>query len=531
MVNTGQRASTGSAPRTLATVERWVDWDLRRIAAAGLTATLLIAIGSYGAGSLPANDPTRHIPVIGLLRHGWLGLHASLSAYYLGLALLTATWLILGRVLLTGSAHGTLPVTEDHLLHADAGTAGGLPAAADGSVIDPRRLRTVLIRWMLPLLVAMPLASQDLYSYAAQARLAEAGYDPYKFTPADLPGKFLDNVAWKWLDTPSPYGPLWVTVSRWTATITGDHALITAMVLRLIPFAAILGMAWLIPGMARHLGHRGDLALWLAIANPLVLVHGVGGGHNDAVMVFLLVAGLAVVLREGAGWRALAGAAALMALSAAVKAPGAIGVAFVVPVFMAGRAELRVRDWLRACLIAAAVAVPVFSLITWMVGYGNGWIKQVSPTIPVISLMSIPTVLGVLYNLATGQPHAGTLVDHTVRAFRRVGTVVNALVLTYLWFRAVRGSALQLFALALVSVVLLSPAVQPWYFTWALAPAALFLSQPRGIFWVAFVSVALTFLVQPMGSGVGLTAYVPTVLVGAFAARSLLGPVVQRVRT
>jgi alpha-1,6-mannosyltransferase len=488
-------------------------WDFTRIGIAGLTGSCLIALGSYGAGALPANDPTRQIPLIGLLRHGWVGLHIALGLYYLGLALLMIAWLVLGRLLLTGSTRGD--------------------TAVDREVIEPAVLRRTLVRWMLPLLVSMPLASMDLYSYAAQAQLARLGLDPYTFTPADLPGKFLDNVAWKWVDTPSPYGPLWVTVSRWVATVTGDHALLSVLVLRLIPFAAIVVTARLIPGLARRFGGRGDLALWLAIANPLVLVHGVGGGHNDAVMVAFMVAGLAAVLAPNANWRHLALGAALMSLAAAVKAPGAVGVAFVVPIYVAGkasRAQLKAGDWLRYCLLAAAAAVPVFALITYLVGYGNGWTKQISPAIPVVNFMSIPTILGVAYKLATGQPNAGSVVDHTIRSFRQIGSVVTALLLTAFWIRSIRRSPVQWLALSLLTVVVLSPAVQPWYFTWALVPAALRIGA-RALSWIAAASVALTFLISPMGSGLGIAPYLPAVLAAGLGARALLGPVVHRVRT
>ncbi len=485
-----------------------IGWDFRRIGVAGLVATVLIMLGSYGAGALPANDPTRDLPVIGLLRHGWMGLHVALGLYYLGLVLLFITWLVLGRLLLTGSVTGT--------------------TAVDREVLDPGVLRRTLLRWMVPLLFGMPLASMDLYSYAAQARLAEAGYDPYTFTPADLPGKFLDNVAWKWLDTPSPYGPLWVSVSRLISALTGDHALMTVLVLRLIPFAAIVFTAYLIPGLARRFGKRGDLALWLAIANPMVLVHGVGGGHNDALMIAFMVAGLAVVLRPGATWRHLAAGAALMALAAAVKAPAAVGVAFVVPVYLAGRHGLHPKDWVRHCVIAAASAVPVFALITYLVGYGNGWTKQVSPNVPVITFMSIPTMLGVAFRFVTGQPHAGTLVEHTIRTFRSVGSLVSAGLLVWFWFRSTRGHAVQWLALSLLTVVLLTAAVQPWYFVWALTPAALVVVRPRHVSFIAAASIALALLTQPMGSSLPLGPYILAIVLAALGARALLGPVVHR---
>jgi alpha-1,6-mannosyltransferase len=487
-------------------------WGFARITQAGLLGTVLIAVGSFGAGALPANDPSRLIPVLSLLRHGTGGLHVALTFYYLGLVLLVVTWLLLGRLLLTGSTHG-VTATEDE-------------------PIETSRLRRTLIWWTAPLLCGMPLASMDLYSYAAQAQIAKHGRDPYTFTPADLPslnlGKFLDNVAGNWVDTPSPYGPLWVAVSRAVATLTGDHALVSVLLLRLLPFGSIVVIAYLIPGLARRFGGRGDLALWLAVANPLVLVHGVGGGHNDAVMVALIIGGLVVVLRPNANWRHLVGGAALMTLAAAVKVPGIIAIAFVVPIYLAGRSDLRVRDWLRSCAIVVAVALPIFAVISLVADVGLGWTKQVSSAVRVINFMSLPTMAAVAYRFVIRAAHAGTVVDTTVRAFRTAGSILAAVLLALFWVRAIRGFAIQLLALSLAVVVLLGPAVQPWYFTWSLSIAALFLVAPRRMSWLAAASVALTLLTTPMGSPLDFGPFVPAVLAAGLASRALLGPVVDR---
>lgn len=505
-------------PVSLRWFARAVDgWGLREIGRAGLLGAVMIALGSFGAGALPANDPTRLIPVLGLLRHGQPGLHAALALHYLGLVLVVIAWLLLGRLLLTGSTRGER-----------ASTAQLVPTSV---------LRRMLVGWSVPLVFGMPLASSDLYSYAAQAQLARHGLDPYTTTPADLPlvdlGKFLDNVAWKWVDTPSPYGPLWVAVSKWVAALTGDHALISVLLLRLLPFAAIALTARLLPVLAGRYGKRADLALWLAIGNPLILVHAVGGGHNDAVMVALIVAGLVLVTRPLAGWQNLVGGVALMTLAAAVKSPGLVAVAFAVPIYLASRtggrlSGLRRRDWVRHCAITAAVALPVFAVVSLVAGVGLGWARQVSSGVPVINFMSIPTMLAVGYRAAIGAANAGTLVDATVRDFRNVGLIVSGLLLVVLWFRAVRGSALKLLALALASVVVLGPAVQPWYFSWSLTIAAVFLLAPRHLGWIAAASIALTLLTRPMGSSLEMAVYVPAVLVAVLATRALLGPVVQR---
>jgi alpha-1,6-mannosyltransferase len=487
------------------------DWSPATIGRVGLLGTVLIAVGSFGAAALPANDPTRHLPVVGLLRHGSAGLYTALGMYYLGLTTLVIAWLVLGRLLLLGSAE----------------------------VIGPTALRRMLTRWMLPLLVGMPLASSDLYSYAAQAQLARHGLDPYTTTPADLPavdlGKFLDNVAWKWVDTPSPYGPMWVAVSKWVAAATGNHALISVLLLRLLPFAAVLLTARLLPVLARRFSKRADLALWVAVANPLILVHAVGGGHNDAVMVALIVAGLVVITRPDADWRHLAAGAALMTLAAAVKSPGLVAIAFVVPVYLAGRRDWSWRDCARCCAGTLAIAVLVFAGASLAAGVGLGWTRQVSSGVPVINFMSLPTLLAVLYRASIGAPHAGTLVDATVRDFRNVGTTVSALVLVCLWLRAVVGrldrpATVRLLAIGLFSIVVLGPAVQPWYFTWALTIAAVLVARPRTLLLLATASISLTLLTRPMGSSLEASAYLPAVLAAALAARSLLGPAVQRAR-
>ena len=78
--------------------------------------------------------------------------------------------------------------------------------------------------------------------------------------------------------------------------------------------------------------------------------------------------------------------------------------------------------------------------------------------------------------------------------------------------------------------MVLGPAVQPWYFTWALTIAAVLVGRPRTLLLLATASISLTLLTRPMGSSLEASAYLPAVLAAALAARSLLGPAVQRVR-
>ena len=51
--------------------------------------------------------------MVGLLRHGSAGLYTSLGMYYLGLAVLVIAWLVLGRLLLSGSADRLTGTSSD----------------------------------------------------------------------------------------------------------------------------------------------------------------------------------------------------------------------------------------------------------------------------------------------------------------------------------------------------------------------------------------------------------------------------------
>src|ERR1035438_10016147 len=82
--------------------------------------------------------------------------------------------------------------------------------------------------------------------------------------------------------------------------------------------------ALFLPSLARSYGRDPGSAFALGLPNPLVLLFLIGSGHNDALMIGLLVAGLAMArkghLYLGIGLRACAGS---------IKAPGLIGVAAI----------------------------------------------------------------------------------------------------------------------------------------------------------------------------------------------------------
>jgi alpha-1,6-mannosyltransferase len=474
-----------------AAAARWTGWGtehVRRVVLIGFGGSALLALGSLGAGAPPVYDPVKRTPVIALLRDG-IGERVALAFVYVGLAVLGMAWLHLGRSLRRG----------------EAGTDTG------------HLLRTAAL-WGAPLLVCVPLFSRDLYAYAAQAQIAHAGLDPYSVGPVSLPGPFLDEISGMWVDTPAPYGPLWLGLGRAVATVAGDRVVTTVLALRLLAVVGVLLTARYLPRLARAAGGDPRVAVWLGVANPLVLVHFVAGGHNDALMVGLVIAGLAVAI-EATDERGVAAGVALCAAAVLVKAPAVIAIGFLVWVWsrhLRGRAVL-----VNACVRTGAVSLLTLAGITWVTGLGFGWINQLNASGAVITWVSVPTGLGMLTSIPLGINDIITSENPVIVAFRLGGQVITAVAVLTLWWRSRRTRAgwVTGTGLALLVVVFLGPVVQPWYVLWGLTILAATRLPRRAWPWAAGGSFWLSMMIAPQGSNLFLEiAPVVATSVAAIAA-------------
>jgi hypothetical protein len=192
------------------------------------------------------------------------------------------------------------------------------------SVPMPRLVAT-LVAWVAPILVMPPLFSRDVYSYAAQGAMVQRGLNPYARTPSALGhGPFFDLVDPLWRHSPAPYGPAWERLSGAIVALSHHDVATAAAGFRLMALVGLGLIAWAVPSLARSIGRSGSVAFALGPLNPLVLLVLVGGAHNDALMLGLLVAGCALARRH----HALAGLA-LCALAAQVKLPALIGAVFI----------------------------------------------------------------------------------------------------------------------------------------------------------------------------------------------------------
>jgi alpha-1,6-mannosyltransferase len=393
-----------------------------------------------------------------------------------------------------------------------AGTA--LQAYAWWSARDRElTVRWVLVTavlWMLPFLVVPPFGSRDVYSYACQGYLYLHGVNPYAHGVATLPCPWLDGVSPIWRDTTAPYGPLFVLISGLAVWLGAGSFAAVLIVFRVVALLGVAGIAAGVPAIARRCGVPTGRALWVALSGPLIGAHLIGGPHNDAPMVGLLVAGLALALSPRLSLRALAGL--LLGLAVAVKVTAIVVIPFAVLLVIgrplrvrAAAVPLRVRAaavlvGMRAAAVLVGSSLAGLVAVTAVSGLGFGWIAAMLNTRDLVQFTSPPTAVGMTVTYV-GQLFADDF--DAVPVMRAAATVLFLVLFVALWWRAARSAtpvvaALSGAALALAATVALSPYFHPWYATWPLALLAATTVRTK---LVMAVSIAGSLLVLPDGGG------------------------------
>ncbi|WP_156096493.1 polyprenol phosphomannose-dependent alpha 1,6 mannosyltransferase MptB [Amycolatopsis jejuensis] len=416
--------------------------------AVGLYGTVFASLGAFGAGATLRHDPVLSGTVLSAVRFGH-GRTLATAVLYLGIFLLVLSWVRLGHSVRAGRT----------------------------STRDVVRATWL---WCAPLLCAPPLFSTDLYTYLAQGVVASAGLDPYTHVPAELPGPATDNAAGGWLHIPSPYGPLHILIVKSVLSLTGDNLVLGAFLTRLAMTTGLALTCFALPILCRRLGAQPERALWMTVANPLMVLCVVSGGHNDLLMIGLLIAGTTVMITTVPGF-----GLAVVVLAAAVKAPAAVALPFLLWTWEIRRSGGRImlRSYVSTLAAAVSIVVVTFGLCSIAADVDLGWIRSMSANSTLEPWLSIPTAVGKI--LGAGG---------AVAVCRAVGWVALAGILMWLWWRsrasdadAVRGAAAGLLA-----TVVLAPVALPWYFTWPLALGSL---AAWPISRVALVAAGSTWLV------------------------------------
>ncbi len=327
----------------------------------------------------------------------------------------------------------------------------------------------IFLAWVAPLLVVAPLFSRDAYSYAAQGELMTHHINPYTYGPQFLigtPFQFLTDQLWA--NVPSPYGPVFLSIDGWLVQFTHHNALLSIEALRLLALTGTAMFGAAIVSIARSFGRDASTAFVLSALNPLVLLHLVGGIHNDAFMLGLLVAGYAFA-RKG---HPIVGVV-LCALASMVKVTALLGVLYIGWEWLGKNRSPRER--LRPLVSAFLISGVVMTIVTYFSHIGWGWVKGLSNPDTVRSWIDPATGIALFVARLVTMVGLGNH-SHVIISIARAGGLLLAGVWCLrLLVRSDESGELRALGYSLLIVVLLSPVVQPWYLCWGfvfLAPVA-----------------------------------------------------------
>ena len=333
--------------------------------------------------------------------------------------------------------------------------AGYVTALAVSDAVRPAWAAAAVVGAHLAFGLSAPILSADVFGYIGYARLgALHGLDPY-LSSADAAAfdPVHPFVGWKGLS--SPYGPLFTLTSYALAPLGVAASLWT---LKAIVTTAGLASVALVTRLAGRLGRPQVAAALFVGLNPIALVWGIGGAHNDALVTLLVLGAIALAL--GDRERAAAG---LVACAAAVKATAGL----VLPFLLLG-ARRPSRALAAAALAAAALAA--LSLAVFRSGT-IGYLGVLADQGRFVSLHAIPHELARLLGLA-GIDSQGR---YTVAPVVRVGALVALLAVlaalaAWVWRG---GNWIAAAGWATVALLVTTTFLLPWYVVWLLPLAAL----------------------------------------------------------
>lgn len=356
-------------------------------------------------------------------------------------------------------------------------------AVRKASRLSPRLVLGVIAALYAVMLLAPPLVSTDVFSYQFYGRIGAIYHgNPYVAGPLALHldplYQYIDS---KWVNTPTVYGPLFTALSYLLAPLTIPLNVFIYKAIAAVSSLAVVALVW--NGAPRR-GVDPVKAAALVGLNPLIVVYGVGGGHNDLLMLAPLMAGLLLLIQR----RGRLGASAIV-VAAGIK----ITAGLVLPFALAGARGPLLSTRRRELLIGAGVTTALL-VVFGAVLFGAGPLHLPATIEHVQSVgnwQSIPGFIGTRLGLGTvGHPVALILAS--------LFAIATGWLLWRVWqgkLDWIAGAGWAAFALLVSAASLL-----PWYVAWLMPLAAL--GRDR-LLWKA--SLALTGVMV----GFQLLAYIP----------------------
>lgn len=414
----------------------------------GMAAGIVIALASYGGGATRSRGGVLEAIGLEFFQYGH-GAAISNVTLLAGTILFVFAWVRLGQIIV--SAQGASEVSRGWLAR-------------------------VLAQWLWPWIFAAPIMSRDVYSYLMQGALLAHGFDPYTQGAAFNPGPYLVEVSPDWRNTTTPYGPLHLWIGKVITEIVGENITLGLFLYKLVSLAGFVAIGFAVPRIAAQLGASPCFAVWLGVANPVMVFHLVGGMHNESVMVGLTCLGILLALtaakdasQSERGFAArLLGGVAIIAVAMSLKATAAFVLPFVIWYAVVDRTTLKAKlaAFCGYGFLGALITIGILWLVTWASGSNFGWIEALTGNTKVINPLAFPSFVTSSIGLIASVWTDAFPYNQLLSVVRQVSMVIMGVGMIGCWwyFRSSRLQATRgmigayLFAFVFNSVTL------PWYY-------------------------------------------------------------------
>ena len=319
----------------------------------------------------------------------------------------------------------------------------------------------------------VPLFSSDLYAYAAYGEMSRLRIDPYHRALLPHANALIDAARWQWSGAIPlcVYGAGFVAIARLLVTLVAPLGIVA----QLDAFRILSACALLLAGaLLAHVGgdaRRGRVAAAALLLNPVAL-WSANEGHNDTILIAIVLAGIVLIRRAP-----LVGAM-LAALGALVKAP-----AFVAASALACDGLIMHVPTRRRLVLGAAIGATIAAAASraWFDGVGGGVLPH-GVYAPLASAHALPVAFAHLVIADTPVANAVGVVLAATWVLALVAAASKRL-------RARDRDGWMLLAFALWIAI---PNPYPWYTLWLL-PLVAFIRDPRlvtALIALSFVSLA-----------------------------------------
>jgi alpha-1,6-mannosyltransferase len=368
-----------------------------------------------------------------------------------------------------------------------------LGAAWRGDLSVRRVLVVGLALHALALIIPLFL-SRDVYSYAIYGRMvSQHGANPYAQIPAAFTtDRMYPLVSVDWIDSRSVYGPAFTALSAAVTTLVSSPAGTVFAFKAVAAVASAATMVLAVPAARRVAPERAAFAAALVGWNPVVLFHGVAGGHNDALLGLSIAVALLAVLARRELWATVA-----LTVGTMVKVSGAVPllVAVAAAVLRRPRGSRLPALGLHAAVTAAAAFPFVLPFM-----------QARDPTLGMLELTTrqgwlAPSRFVLVVVRGAANALGGDVAGDVASAIVRLAFPVAFIwVLVALLRHLARGRvepvvvAAAMGWAALISLMV-SPVLLPWYVAWLIPLAWVLPRSARGGAVLLSVALALTELV------------------------------------